>query len=74
MLPCLLRRLLQQEAEGEALALARRHALGRHFGRSLEWLLFTTLDQEGSKPRRSRTSYGNYAAAAAATPKVCLWA
>lgn len=49
MLPALLRRLLQQRALPEALALAKRHEGGPHFKRSLEWLLFTTLDMEGSK-------------------------
>jgi hypothetical protein len=49
VLPALLRRLLQQPALPEALALAKRHEGGPHFKRSLEWLLFTTLDMEGSK-------------------------
>jgi hypothetical protein len=49
VLPALLRRLLQQRALPEALALAKRHEGGPHFKRSLEWLLFTTLDMEGSK-------------------------
>jgi hypothetical protein len=49
VLPALLRRLLQQGALPEALALAKRHEGGPHFKRSLEWLLFTTLDMEGSK-------------------------
>lgn len=50
VLPCLLRRLLQRGAFADALALARRHEHGPHFSRSLEWLLFTTLEQEASKP------------------------
>ncbi|GFR46890.1 hypothetical protein Agub_g8533, partial [Astrephomene gubernaculifera] len=44
VLPCLLRRLLQRGAFPEAVSLARRHARGPHFARSLEWLLFTALD------------------------------
>jgi len=54
VLPALLRRLLQQGALPEALALAARHAGGPHFKRSLEWLLFTTLDMEGSKCKPGR--------------------
>lgn len=56
VLPALLRRLLQQGALREALALAARHEGGPHFRRSLEWLLFTTLDMEAPKckPRRDR--------------------
>ena len=50
MLPCLLRRLLQRGALADAVALARRHERGPHFLRSLEWLLFTTLEMETSKP------------------------
>lgn len=49
VLPALLRRLLQQGAVREALALAARHEGGPHFRRSLEWLLFTTLDLEAPK-------------------------
>jgi hypothetical protein len=49
VLPALLRRLLQQGALPEALALATRHEGGPHFRRSLEWLLFTTLDMEAGK-------------------------
>ena len=48
VLPCLLRRLLQRGAFDEALTLARRHEYGPHFMRSLEWLLFTTLEMESS--------------------------
>jgi hypothetical protein len=50
VLPCLLRRLLQKGALAEAHALARRHESGPHFHRSLEWLLFTALEMESSKP------------------------
>lgn len=46
VLPCLLRRLLQQDRAAEALALARRHSGAPHFPRSLEWLLFTTLESD----------------------------
>lgn len=63
VLPALLRRLLQQGALPEALALAKRHEGGPHFKRSLEWLLFTTLDMEGSKCKPGKTG----AAAAAAS-------
>lgn len=58
MLPALLRRLLQQGALPEALALAKRHEGGPHFKRSLEWLLFTTLDMEGSKCKPGKTGGG----------------
>lgn len=51
VLPCLLRRLLQHGAFEEALALAHQHAQGPHFGRSLEWLLFTSLELETSRPK-----------------------
>lgn len=44
VLPCLLRRLLHQERQREAYTLARRHAGAPHFARSLEWLLFTSLE------------------------------
>ena len=44
VLPCLLRRLLQQGRGQEALTLASRHAHAPHFARSLEWLLFTSLE------------------------------
>lgn len=50
VLPCLLRRLLQRGAYANALLLARRHEHGPHFSRSLEWLLFTALEMESSKP------------------------
>lgn len=50
VLPCLLRRLLQRGAFKEAKVLAQRHQeLGLHFSRSLEWLLFTSLEYEGLK-------------------------
>lgn len=48
VLPCLLRRLLQRGAFKEAKVLAQRHQeMGLHFSRSLEWLLFTSLECEG---------------------------
>lgn len=64
VLPCLLRRLLQRGSIQEALTLAKRHERGPHFTRSLEWLLFTTLELETSKPpqqrktRRTSSEYG----------------
>ena len=51
--PTPLPRLAQRGAFAEALSLARRHEHGPHFMRSLEWLLFTTLEMESShKPVR----------------------
>lgn len=44
VLPCLLRRLLQQGRIEEAQILAAQHAAAPHFARSLEWLLFTSLE------------------------------
>lgn len=64
VLPVLLRRLLQRGAAAEALALAQRHRRGHHFTRSLEWLLFTTLDWNSSCPDAQLTSYGFFDAAA----------
>lgn len=58
VLPALLRRLLQQGALREALALAARHEGGPHFRRSLEWLLFTTLDMEAPKCKANRGAGG----------------
>ena len=56
MLPCLLRRLLQQGRAHAAEALAREHAGAPHFAQSLEWLLFTALEMNaallGSSPHR----------------------
>ena len=52
MLPCLLRRLLQQGKPSEALTLAQRHASAPHFPRSLEWLLFTALELDIEQPQR----------------------
>ncbi len=60
VLPCLLRRLLQQGAFTDALLLANKHQRGPHFARSLEWLLFTALEAETTKPAAKRTSYGMY--------------
>lgn len=61
VLPALLRRLLQQGAKLAALALAKRHEAGPHFRRSLEWLLFTTLDMEGSKCKPGKQSVASSA-------------
>ena len=44
VLPCLLRRLLQQGRSKDALKLAQSHAHGAYFSHSLEWLLFTCLE------------------------------
>ena len=46
VLPCLLRRLLQQGDHKGAQLLALHHQRGPHFSRSLEWLLFTALDRD----------------------------
>jgi hypothetical protein len=51
VLPCLLRRLLQRGRAADAAALARRHAAGPHFARSLEWLLFTSLEADAGAAR-----------------------
>ncbi|KAK9828450.1 hypothetical protein WJX72_000056 [[Myrmecia] bisecta] len=50
VLPCLLRRLLQQDKAEAALALAHRHCRAPHFSRSLEWLLFTSLEFDADGP------------------------
>ncbi|KAG1677057.1 hypothetical protein FOA52_001227 [Chlamydomonas sp. UWO 241] len=65
VLPCLLRRLLAKGALHEATALARRHEPGPHFMRSLEWLLFTTLELESSNSHKNR---GHQAVAAKPRP------
>lgn len=44
VLPCLLRRLLLYGSFAATLALAKQHEDGPHFSRSLEWLLFTSLE------------------------------
>ncbi len=49
VLPCMLRRLLQQNKFQEALTLARTHAYAPHFARSMEWLLFTTLEMDAER-------------------------
>lgn len=55
VLPCLLRRLLLRGAYKEAKLLAQRHQeLGLHFSRSLEWLLFTSLEYEGEKRLKAK--------------------
>ena len=46
VLPCLLRRQLQHGHSRGARRLARLHQHGPHFSRSLEWLLFTSLDHD----------------------------
>jgi RIC1 len=46
VLPCLLRRQLQHGHSRGAKRLARLHQHGPHFSRSLEWLLFTSLDHD----------------------------
>jgi hypothetical protein len=46
ILPCLLRRLLLQGDTLGARLLAHHHQHGPHFLRSLEWLLFTSLDHD----------------------------
>lgn len=46
VLPCLLRRQLQHGHARGARRLARLHQHGPHFSRSLEWLLFTSLDHD----------------------------
>lgn len=54
MLPCLLRRLLQKGKAKEALSLATSHSQAPHFARSLEWLLFTSLEinnEQMSRPQ-----------------------
>jgi hypothetical protein len=51
VLPCLLRRLLEQGRAADALELAMRHSRGPHFSRSLEWLLFTTLEADADAPK-----------------------
>lgn len=51
VLPCLLRRLLEQGRAADALELATRHSRGPHFARSLEWLLFTTLEADADSPK-----------------------
>lgn len=51
VLPCLLRRLLEQGQAADALELATRHSKGPHFARSLEWLLFTTLEADADLPK-----------------------
>ena len=56
VLPCLLRRLLYQGRPREAYSLAKRHASAPHFARSLEWLLFTSLEiNQDSFPSPSKT-------------------
>lgn len=59
VLPCLLRRLLQKGKAKEALSLATAHSQAPHFPRSLEWLLFTSLEinnNQMARPERSGVS------------------
>ena len=59
VLPCLLRRLLQKGKAKEALSLATSHSQAPHFARSLEWLLFTSLEinnEQMSRPQ-SRSAH-----------------
>ncbi|PSC67405.1 Quino amine beta chain-like RIC1-like guanyl-nucleotide exchange factor [Micractinium conductrix] len=50
VLPCLLRRLLQKGRQEDAYELARWHSQGPHFNRSLEWLLFTSVELDAEEP------------------------
>ena len=62
VLPCLLRRLLQQGREKEALTLAMQHSHAPHFARSLEWLLFTSLELNADllpSPNKLRNQAGS---------------
>lgn len=56
----------QRGALEEALSLARLHAPGPHFMRSLEWLLFTTLEMEPAAPKGPPTPSGGGAREGAA--------
>lgn len=53
VLPCLLRRLLQKGKAKEALSLATAHSQAPHFPRSLEWLLFTSLEINNNQISRT---------------------
>lgn len=78
VLPCLLRRLLLQGDAAGAAALAQHHQSGPHFPRSLEWLLFTSLDHDFGAASSQSGSEGSHhadtataaatASAAAASP------
>lgn len=73
VLPCLLRRLLEQGRPADALELATRHCNGPHFARSLEWLLFTALEADAdarsarkvapSSPTMSTPPHGHHRSA-----------
>ena len=63
VLPCLLRRLLQKGKAQEALSLATSHSQAPHFARSLEWLLFTSLEINNEQMARP-SRYG--------TPVACM--
>jgi RIC1 len=56
VLPCLLRRLLLQGDVRGARVLAQHHQHGPHFPRSLEWLLFTSLDHDFGAARSTSGS------------------
>ncbi|KAL3150452.1 hypothetical protein ABBQ32_000282 [Trebouxia sp. C0010 RCD-2024] len=61
VLPCLLRRLLQKGKAQEALSLATSHSQAPHIARSLEWLLFTSLEINNEQMARpSSYSGGSY--------------
>ncbi|GMH38535.1 hypothetical protein BSKO_06419 [Bryopsis sp. KO-2023] len=71
VLPCLLRRLLQRGAFREARLLAQKHQeLGLHFSRSLEWLLFTSLEFEGAQ--RSKHKKGHHATSSSSNDQKLL--
>lgn len=49
-----------QERVAEAVSLARRHSRAPHFARSLEWLLFTSLElNAGNAPSPSKSGSGS---------------
>ena len=56
VLPCLLRRLLLQGNGRGARLLAQHHQCGPHFSRSLEWLLFSSLDHDFGAARSASGS------------------
>lgn len=66
VLPCLLRRQLQHAHFRSARRLARLHQHGPHFSRSLEWLLFTSLDFDYSEGDVESVASGAHPAAASA--------
>lgn len=56
VLACLLRRLLSQGKFKDALALADLYSSRPNFSRSLEWLLFTSLDSNSLHQKRRRAN------------------